>query len=430
MTKSTGTQVTAPTRNFKVPSTSEIEKALKDAAISLDKAKTKLILEQPFFGMIALQMRNTPALDMPTLATDGRRLFYNPFYVELLNNSQLVSAVAHECMHMALSHTARLQGRDAGKWNAAGDYAINILLRDSGFELGEGWLHDEKWRGEAEDIIYKNLPDSPTSPPGQCGSGEDGDGNGQPLHGEGHKDGHGCGGLRPLRNEDGSAPTEDEIAQHEAEGKILVSQAAAMAKQAGKLPAGLERFIDDFIEPKVRWQDQLRLYVEQSARNDYSWTRPNLRHIGRGFYLPTLYNQELECLAIAVDTSGSVSQMELKQFAGELQSILETVNLGKIYVIYCDAQVEGVAEFTKDDFPLPLKAFNAVGGGGTSFEPPFTWLDHEGISPTVMIYMTDMYCSDYAPEPEYPVIWLSTEQGDPHWTNKAPYGEAIQIEFD
>ena len=43
----------------------------------------------------------------PTMATDGRRLAYNPAFVEKLTATELEGVLAHEVMHCALAHHCR-----------------------------------------------------------------------------------------------------------------------------------------------------------------------------------------------------------------------------------------------------------------------------------------------------------------------------------
>src|SRR5574343_230997 len=132
----------------------------QQAAQQMALARTQLILRQGFFGMLALRLQFVERLDIPTLAVDGKHIFYNPDFVLSLSDKLTQSAVAHEVMHCALAHIGRRNGRDLKKWNVAGDYALNQILLDSKFQLGEGWLIDERFKGMSADQIYNLLPDS------------------------------------------------------------------------------------------------------------------------------------------------------------------------------------------------------------------------------------------------------------------------------
>jgi hypothetical protein len=41
-----------------------------------------------------------------------------------------------------MSHMVRRGDRDLQLWNYACDYAVNLVLQESRFPLGEGWLID------------------------------------------------------------------------------------------------------------------------------------------------------------------------------------------------------------------------------------------------------------------------------------------------
>jgi len=138
-------------------------------------------------------------------------------------------------------------------------------------------------------------------------------------------------------------------------------------------------------------------------------------------YLPSCRSEELGEICVAIDTSGSISKKELLRFATELNEVLETYQGASATVIYCDADVAHTETFTYADLPLKL---SAKGGGGTDFKPPFKWIEENMISPVCMIYFTDLECSSFPPQPDYPVLWVivgGAGQGVP------PFGESIYV---
>ena len=101
----------------------------------LSRARTQLLLNQPFFGTLCLRLKMVSMPGFPTMATDGRRLVYNPAFVEKLTPGKLEGVLAHEVMHCALAHHCRRGERDAALWNQATDYAINPILISNGMTL-------------------------------------------------------------------------------------------------------------------------------------------------------------------------------------------------------------------------------------------------------------------------------------------------------
>ena len=91
------------------------------------KARTALVLEHPFFGNIALNLPFNFNDTIPTARTNGKRIEYNPRFVEALGDEEVKFLVAHECGHPMLEHNFRRGERSPRRWNQAGDYVINKL---------------------------------------------------------------------------------------------------------------------------------------------------------------------------------------------------------------------------------------------------------------------------------------------------------------
>jgi predicted metal-dependent peptidase len=109
-------------------------------SLRIQKARTSLILDHPFFGSLLFRLKGRECRSVQTMATDGVSLFYNPDFVETLNVATLAGTLAHEVMHPALHHHVRRSGRDPNLWNQACDFAINPLLVDAGLSLPDGVL--------------------------------------------------------------------------------------------------------------------------------------------------------------------------------------------------------------------------------------------------------------------------------------------------
>lgn len=132
-------------------------------------------------------------------------------------------------------------------------------------------------------------------------------------------------------------------------------------------------------------------------------------------------------VVFAMDTSGSMSDREIGQGLGEADSILTDCNPEQVILIGCDAAVESVVELGPGDtLRNNAPACTLGGGGGTSFIPPFKWLEENNIRPDVLVYFTDMggRFPDY--DPGFPVIWCSTTGVDK--PDSAP-GIVIKVEF-
>jgi predicted metal-dependent peptidase len=384
----------------------------------LMQARVNLILREPFFGALSLRLRLVEAA-AETAFTDGTVIGYNPAYINEQSVKRAEGLLAHEVLHIACGHIWRAdhprykltltlpdgttrQVLDP-KCNIAMDYAINPILLDAGFQLPEGALYDKKFRGKSWEEIYDLLPPTKVQTITIGLSGVEGAG-----------DGNGCGAVRPAPGEDA------EKAEQENNWAVAVAQAAQVARQQGDLPAGMERFIHDFLRPKMDWRAMLRKYVQERVKHDYSWTVPNRRFVPIGFYLPSLQNEECGEVVIGVDTSGSINPRVLQEFANEVNAIMEEGQPSRTHVMHCDARVGRHDAFERGE---PL-TFPAIGGGGTDFRPVFQLVEKEGIEPVCLIYLTDLCGSIPSAPPDYPVLWVCTTE------KVAPWGETIRLESE
>lgn len=357
------------------------------AAFKMTAARTALLIDHPFFGELALRLRMVEDAGTRTMSVDGKTVRYNPDFVMEISRGLTRAIIAHEVMHCVFDHMGRRNGRDHKKWNMAGDYVINPILEEAGFSFEGTGLSNAAFAGMTADEIYTLLPDMP-------------------------EDGSGGSPTDDLLDSDSN-----EAAAEGTEWKIATVQAAQSAKTQGKLPASLGRFIEEMLAPKVDWRERLRRFVTQTAKDDYSWSRPNRRFMP-AFILPSLHSESMGEMVVAIDTSGSIDQATLDAFAAEVTAIVQTSRPSKTTVIYCDAEVKHVDEFA----PTDELVFEMHGGGGTDFCPPFKYVAENNIAPVCFVYLTDMYGS-FPDDPGYPVMWCAT-------TNAVgPFGETVPIEI-
>ena len=394
------------------------------ASLRIQKARTALVLDHPFFGSLLFRLKDRPSSAVKTMATDGVSLLWNPEFVETLNAVTLAGTLAHEVMHPALHHHLRRTGRDPKRWNIACDYAINPLLIDAGLKLPEGVLVENRFRGMSAEQIY-NLLES------EADLGEDNNGDDQTsltesgtndAPGNDESDDPGApeteGGIGQVLDAPEPGDDSPSVEVQAREWDVAVNQAMTVAHQAGKVPVGLDRTVEGAAEAAVDWRELLRRLWSETIAADYSWMRPNRRHLWTGLYLPGVVREGVGEVAIAVDCSGSISPRQLRLFEAEARSIVEGQRPERVYVLYFDAAVHKVETYEAGE----RIALNPVGGGGTAFEPCFEWLDERGIRPQTMVFLTDLYGSFPSSAPSYPVLWASTGR------RQAPFGEVIPMQ--
>lgn len=362
----------------------------------LMRAKVSVVLDQPFFATLLVRKKFVPDDSVKTSVTNGQTIRYNPEWFMSLKPEELKGVICHEAMHTAMLHHTRREGREAGKWNMACDYSINGIIKKSGMQLPEGYIHDPQFDDMSAESIYKMMP---TDKNNDSEPGEDDPG--------------GCGGV-----EDADTDTKS-MDQQEAEAKQELAQAIQMGKQAGKLPGGMELLMQ-ILQPRVEWKEVLARFVSEPAKNDYSFSKPNKRYLHSGFILPSLYNLEVGEIVLLVDTSVSMDEDMLNKVFTEIHDVAGSF-AAHITVVYIDTQVQGHQLIEPDD-DVKLEP---KGGGGTDFRPGFEWLEEQGIVPKSCIYFTDGECYSFPDkEPEYPVLWAKTGG----YKFKPPFGEVIQID--
>ena len=393
------------------------------AGIRIQKARTTLLLDHPFFGSLLFRLKGSENRSIATMATDGVSLYYNPKFVDTLNSATLAGVLAHEVMHPALQHHVRRSGRDPRRWNEACDYAINPLLLDAGLSLPDGVLVDHRFRGMSAEQIY-NMREGEAQPQsGGQDSASDGAGAGAGETPEPQANSDEPiapvteGGIGQVLD----APPADEempsVEEHAREWSVALNQAVTLSKQSGKVPAGLARTLEGAADAAVDWRELLRRLWSDTIPADSSWMRPNRRHIWAGLYLPGVVREGVGEIAIAVDCSESVNARLLRLFEAEVCSILGGQRPQCVHVLYFDTEVNKVETYQAGE----QVHLNPVGGGGTDFGPCFDWLDEHGIQPQTLVFLTDLCGTFPETEPAYPVIWASTER------RHAPFGCVVPM---
>ena len=116
-----------------------------------------LILHHPFIATPLLRLRLVPDPRQPTAATDGRSIFYREELIAGLTLEETIFLLAHEVLHVALAHHLRRGERNPKAWNAAADFAINLLLQEAGFSIISGALLEPAYAGWSTERVYRTL---------------------------------------------------------------------------------------------------------------------------------------------------------------------------------------------------------------------------------------------------------------------------------
>lgn len=368
-----------------------------------------------FSGILACG-KVTVSEAVPSAATDGWNVIYNPKFVEehMPTDPELRFLVLHEATHKAYRHMVTwraLHEECAPLANVAADHFVNLHLQDT--DDGEGFIKmpklgiqpEQKYRGWSVQMIYNDLKQQLQQDPN--GSG-DGGGDGM--------DEHDWQGNEANGDPAKEAEQANEIQRAIRQGEIL------RKKLAGKGAGQADGVFGDLLNPKVDWRKLLREFVTEycAGRDESSWRRPNRRYLSQDIYMPTMVGTTMTRLAIVFDTSGSVfGGDEMTRFVTELKSIIESVKPTHTHVLYVDTAVAGHQVF--EDGQFAVQDVKVKGGGGTDLPVAYGWLRENNIKPEAMVVLTDGY-TPFGEQPEYPVLWAMTTDV------QAPYGVTVSIQ--
>jgi predicted metal-dependent peptidase len=378
-----------------------------NALDKISKARTELLLDPDkkfiFWASIGFYLKVVKVGDDnpmwcggPTMATDGKHLFYSESYVDKLSIRKLMGVFAHEAGHIVLKHIFRRQGREPIPWNVACDLVLNPILINAGLELPEGALYDKKFNGAYAEEVYANNPIKKI-----------------PVAG------FGCGGA--LDYPDGAGEGEEwKRAEELWDGRI--HQAAQQAKGYGTLPGAFEYLLAPE-KVKLDLRSMLLHMIATTVEEDYTWAKPNRRHVWRGLYLPSQKTESTGDFMVGIDTSGSVSREEAAKFLGVVNEVLSNIKPRLVYLVQCDAGVSDVQEYQPGS-QLPSEV-GIKGCGGTDMRPIWEWVQQENKELTGAIICSDfqMPVENFGEKQHFPVLWATCSEGV-----KAPWGHQAMLE--
>jgi predicted metal-dependent peptidase len=401
----------------------------------LTKARTQLILDKPFLGNLVLRLPLVAADSWcKTSATDAKSFYYNPEFIDSLNNHQIKFILIHEALHCALTHFARRGNRTKHKWDLACDFAINPLLVKEGFHPPIDVPIFRQYEGMIAEEIYPMIDDNlDQEPMDQHLYDDQADDDSKSSDGgmreddlqkeleqqstlESKSNDGNKGGMSQLAQQP-PALQPDEVDQLATQWQKNLASSAQLAQQAGKLDGEFAKLIDFFLQPQVSWQSLLAQYVSTFARDDFSYSRPS-RRAGEAI-MPSLRSHQLD-ITVAIDTSGSISQEEINEFVSEVDAIKANLR-ASITLLACDDKLSEHSPWRYEAWEELQFPASLGGGKGTNFNPVFDHINTQDTPSDVLIYFTDAKGKFPEFEPDYPVLWLIKGK------ERVPWGSRIQL---
>ncbi len=347
----------------------------------LDIAKSKLMLEHPYFGSIASSLKFEKDDDIDSFKSDGEQFFYNDEYLESLSSDELAFVLANASMHKALSHKKRESSRTNWLWQLSMDYAINSILVENDLTLPPRVHYDKRFDQKYAEEIYEILKSE-------------------------------------IDHQEESEEKSEKIQESKMDDdfELFLEQLTKKLQKQGEIPKGIQRLIELKSESKINWRDELYRYVNTHAKSDYRFFPPNKKYLYLGFALPAIHAESLK-ITVAIDTSASVDDLLLDKFLSELSQIMQLFSNYEITLIECDAKIQNVKIY----YPTEVLETTLKGGGGTDFCPVFDYIETKNLDSKFLIYFTDGIGTFPSYLPRIDTLWVMPE------IIEVPFGDSLVI---
>jgi predicted metal-dependent peptidase len=388
----------------------------------IDSIKRKLLIKYPTFGSVIANLEFQKSIDIATAGTDGKVLLYNPKFLGDLSEKQQIFIFAHEVCHVAFEHIFRSEGKDKRLWNIATDSVINALLIQDGLPMVEGGVNiPEAINYDAEEMYNKLLEEEKKKQEQQSQKGNQGqqdkhnnqeqensqgsqgqqDGQNSQEQQEENDIGHDTHSLWDKAIEERKKEQQEQAEnkkqeQKQTKKKEKTEETEGKEQEKSKFTEQGER--ETFKQNKIERRKQLqelsrelankasheagdgiqregkrlsdigiatplidwRKLLRQAIRYDEEYTRKNAR-MRNGYFRHRVEQLPMPEAEILLDTSGSVSEVLLKNFLRECKNILDN---SKVKVGCFNTEFHGFTELRKpediDNMSFPI-------GGGTDF---------------------------------------------------------------
>ncbi len=328
----------------------------------MESIKRRTLAKYPFFGSLVANLEFQEAPDVLRTETDGEVLFYNPEYMETLDEDGQVFALAHEICHIAFRHISRSEGKNQITWQLATDAVINQLLKKDGLTIVKGAAdYPEAIEYDAEEfyelLMQDKLEIDLTG--GSYDSSRWEDAVDKQKEQEQKREEEILQELEDVQElideMKEKEPAEDEDIDLEDEDLAMF---AKKVSDAGNSEDRDERDMEEIgvLPPIIDW----RLILRDTVNYGVDWSFTNAV-IEDGIVRPALEERPMPETEIVLDTSWSVEEDLLRNFLRECKNILQH---SKLKAGCFDTKFYGFQEI-KTEKDIDRMTFE--GGGGTDF---------------------------------------------------------------
>jgi predicted metal-dependent peptidase len=380
------------------PSLDSYEKKRSTAQL----ARSWFLSSFPLLGALAatfkiiedVQLCARLGISVAAVDAEAREIYINPN--ALLTEEESRFVMAHELLHVGLSHHTRGQGRDPFLWNVACDYVINGWLVE--MQVGTlpriGGLHDPDLKGESAEAIYDRIVTDIRR-----------------YRKLATLRGIGVGDMLPGRIPDWWK-TLDGLSLDEFYRRCLAQGYDYHCNQGrGFLPVGLIEEIQALSQPPIPWDVELAKWFDNyfaPVEKRRSYARASRRQsstpdIPRPHWIPIPGAEDGRTFGVVLDTSGSMDRTLLAKALGTIASYSIAHDVAAVRVVFCDAMAY-------DQGYMPPEAIaervRVKGRGGTVLQPAIDLLERAEDFPKdgPLLIITDGYCDSFRIQRDHAIL--------------------------
>lgn len=388
--------------------------------------------EQPFLGVISLEITKLADEGMPTAYISARKegkdyelvLGFNPDFMRNLSAVERRGVICHELYHLVFQHITNRTVSDkkmAALWNVATDLAINSLISQEklpGICLfpGKRPTRKDPKTGKTVDAGDKDLCDFIEKAPGLQSSDyyfekmkeiiqnrkDDGEGEGDPT-----------GGLETMDDHSAWDDLPREVQEQLQERfRELIGKAVRhcdnSSRSWGDIPESIKEQIRKMLSREIDWKSVIKNFIGRCRSEVRIGT---VRRLSKKapYLIPGARRKTYANFACFIDQSGSMSDSDISMLFAELEGLAKEV---AIDVFHFDTEIDEKSHTVwKKGRPFPTA--HRTRCGGTDFQAVVNFAnkaENRGKWAGVVI-LTD----GYAPTPGAivgsKVLWVITPGG-------------------
>lgn len=408
------------------------------------ESRLRILCNQGFYGSLLMHMNFALDEDIRNVAADRRKIYFNPEFLDEINNRELDFIMIHQVLHLSLRHASRSRSfENRAVFDEAADIIVNSnilksfnMSKESITLSGEVQGHQAPDETEGYEFsveeLYSILIEDRIRKRGLGICFEtDENGNVSEIDYDGSLKGKGNGNRtkssEPGRGFDDHSRwgSESDEGINDQDWEKYTLDACEMmyirdpSNSRGLIPGYAARAYMDLKEARTDWRTLLNNFIQEEV-NDYSFSPPDRRFSDGPFFLPDFSDTDevVKDVLFMIDTSGSMSDDEITAAYSEVAGAIDQFG-GKLqgWLGFFDAAIVEPKQFSSED---ELKIIKPYGGGGTDFGIVFSYIrdQMQDKNVTSIVILTD----GYAPWPNeeaamgIPTIWLiNNEEMTPPW---------------